>query len=147
MVTVYPVSQNFVIKIGKGRASVQIVVRPLKQKQRTDISSKSVTHDKGDIYIDNGLQCFLTLKHSIKDIKGIKLPNGKKFELNFESFQNEQVLTDDCVETLLNSELGTTLQFYAKDAINSTPHKIVNPVTRVPIEDVEIKPLDESKKK
>lgn len=146
MVTVYNVDQKFSIDIKTDNEEVvRFIVQPLRYRQKAKINSQSVSFDKGETFIDQGLSTFLTLKYSIKDIEGLVDSEGNKFKLEFESEGDDAILTDDCLESLLNSELGFVLNFYAKDAIVSTPHKIKNPVTLKPLDYVEFRPFKSDK--
>ncbi len=149
MVTVFPIDQKFSINIysdpKKKKGLVQIIVQPLRYKQRNLINAESVSHEKGETYIDQALSTFLTLKHSIKNVVGLKDVKGKPYKLTFEKIDDFEVLTDDCLESLVNCELGYTLNFYAMDAINNTPHKIINPMTKEPVDGVEFKPWIDKK--
>ena len=153
MVTVFPIDQKFSIDIYKdpkkktAKDRVQIVVQPLRYKQKNLINSQCVSSAKGETYIDESLSIFLTLKHSIKEVHGLKDPSGKNFKLEFDACDTYQVLTDDCTEALINCELGYVLSFYAKDAINGTPHQLINPATFRPLTGVEFKPRNKTSKK
>lgn len=149
MVTVYSIDQKFSIDIysdpKKKKGLVQIIVQPLRYKQKVIINSQTVTNVKGVTFIDQGLSTFLTLKYSIKKILGLKDPKGKEFKLSFETLDGCEVLEDDCLEALINCELGHVLNFYAVDAITSTPHNIINPATFKILENVEFKPWIDKK--
>lgn len=153
MVTVYPIDQKFVIDIfkdptkKKAKGEVQIIVQPLRYKQKTLINSQCVSFKEGETFIDQSISIFLVLKHSIKDVKGLNGPSGKPFKLKFEKVEEFEVLTDECVEALINCELGYVLNFYANDAITSTPHSIINPATGKLVVGVKFTPLDKSSKK
>ena len=153
MVTVFPIDQKFAINIFKdpkkrtAKERVQIIVQPLRYKQKTLINSQTVSYDKGETTFDQGLSTFLTLKHSIKEVKGLKDHKGNNFKLEFEKLDDYEVLTDDCAEALINCELGYVLNFYAKDAITSTPHEVRNPATFKALDNVEFKPWNQTTKK
>lgn len=144
MITVFPIDQKFLIKMDKG---VAIEVTPLRQKQKNLINSACVSVQKGETFHDVAMSTFLTLKHSVKGISGLVDVEGKDYKLDFEKLDDYEVLTDDCVEALLNCELGYVLSFYSSQAIYSTPHKIINPVTKKPLDGVEFVPDKDSKKK
>ena len=153
MVTVFGINQHFAIKCyanpkkKTSKGLVQFIVKPLRYAQKTKINTQTVSHVKGELTVDHALSTFLTIKYSLVDIKGLKDMHGKAYKLEFEKEDDYEILTDDCVEALINCELGYVLNFYAKDAINSTPHQIVNPATFRPLDGVEFKPWNEAIKK
>lgn len=153
MVTVFPINQFFTINIHEDpknktvEGRVQFIVQPLRYKQKVLINTATVSHVKGETFIDQGASTFLTIKHSLKKVTGLKGHDGKEFKLEFETVDDYEILTDECAEALVNCELGFILNFYAKDAITSTPHEIKNPATFKPLAGVEFKPWNEKSKK
>ena len=153
MITVYPIDQLFTINVYENKEEekglVQFIVKPLKYRDKNLINSRIVSRKNGDTFLDYSLSAFLTLKHSIKDIKGVVSPDGEEYKLSFEPHEDTEILTDACVEEILNCRVGYAVNFYAVEAINGTPQQLVNPVSGLPLKDIEFLPWnkEESKKK
>ena len=74
------------------------------------------------------------VKCAVKDIKGLKLPDGSDYELEFEN----NILTDKCIDDLTNIEGNNELFIACLGLLNGVPSEFINPLTGEKLEGVEI---------
>ena len=84
----------------------------------------------------------IAMKHAIKSIKGIECLDGSKYELELEG----DLLSDECVDDLLNLEHCPKLMIASTSFLKDIPTEIVDPSTGKKLEGVEVK-LPKGKKK
>ena len=63
---------------------------------------------------------FLAVKYTVKAVSGIIDSNGEKYELEFDG----DILSDDCVNDLLNLEICQEVGIAALNFLNGVPRKI-----------------------
>jgi hypothetical protein len=75
------------------------------------------------------------LKNAVKDIKGLKLPDGSDYKLEFDG----DSLSDECVDGLMNIKGITELNIACLDLLNGVPEdEFINPLTGQKLEGIEI---------
>lgn len=76
---------------------LEFKIAPLSYQQQIEIDSckKIVSGDEVDDY---GKKVFLMLKYSLKEVKGIKLHNGKPYKIELDDDGN---ITDECVNEII----------------------------------------------
>lgn len=77
---------------------VEVIFSPLNWQQKLEIASKMKMKDGKEI-LDHGMQLFLTIKYSVKEIKGIELMDSTPFQVDKEG----DVLTDDSASMVLDA--------------------------------------------
>lgn len=126
---VYSLTDRVHIKIGE----VVVAISPLSFKQKMEIQAEMIKFEsEKDV---NALMegSFKALKYAVKGVEGLTGSKGK-YELSFE----DGVLADNCVEELMNIEIGQTLTSICIGLINGVPREIINPMTKKPLEGVKI---------
>ena len=63
---------------------------------------------------------FLAVKYTVKEIKGVIDSGGEEYQLEFAG----DVLSDDCVNDLLNLEICSEIGIAALNFLNGVPTKI-----------------------
>lgn len=76
----------------------------------------------------------LAVKCAVKDIKGLTLPDGSPYKLEFENDK----LTDECVDDLTNIQGGSELFIACLNLISGVPQDFINPVTGQKLEGIEV---------
>lgn len=126
MAVVYRKQDRIKVKIG----SLVVKLAPLSYREKSEAQSMIMKNDPqaamdGSIY---AVRC------AVKEIEGIKLPDGSKYELQFEN----DMLTEECVDDLTNLEENDSLFVACLALLNGIPKKFINPVTGEEIEGVKI---------
>ncbi len=128
---IFKLSDRIKIKINE----VVLVVSPLSMTQKIEVqqflakSAATPTDVQSSI---NGAK--LAMKYAIKAIEGVELSDGSKYELELEN--NE--ITDECLEELLNSEIANEITLTSIGLLNGIPREIVDPTTGKPLKGVKI---------
>lgn len=116
------------IKVKVGNITVKISPLTYREKAEAQAMIMSNTTNAG---MDGSLYA---LKCCIKEIEGLKLPDGSKYELKFE----DDKLTDECVDDLTNIEENDKLFLACLAFLNGIPKKFINPITGEELEGVKI---------
>ena len=96
-------------------------------------AEKSAVHDA--ISKDPLKGSIEALKYCLKDIEGLTLADGSKYELEFEGDK----LTDNVIDDLTNIEGIDELYIVALNMLNAVPKdSFINPATGEPLEGIEI---------
>lgn len=134
MSVVYRVNDTFELKVGK----IVFSLSPLGYKVKADMQSSVLAGKPMDAAVK-------ALKNSIKDVKGLKLPDGSDYELSFEP--NGEV-SDNCIDDLLNIPEAAKLNVIAISLINGMPQgEFVDAETGKPMEGVSFVKKASSRKK
>lgn len=126
MATIYRKEDRVKVKIG----SLTVKLSPLSYREKAEaqnlIMSKNPTASMdGSIY---------AVKCAVKEIEGLKLPDGSAYELEFEN----GMLTDECIDDLTNLEENDQLFVACLSLLNGIPKKFINPLTGKELEGVKI---------
>ena len=141
MILVHPIDKIFKIEIGEGDQKITFSFSQLTYKHKNIVSNQSSRIEKGELLVDYGLQCFLTLKFSLKDVEGIFTLDDKGNEIPYKlDFDSDGIVKDDCLDSLLNSEVMDPLIYTAKDLLSGIPKEIRNPLTGEKVEGIEVIP-------
>jgi len=123
MSVVYRVSDTRELKID----SVTVTLRPLDYKIKADMQASVMAGKPMDAAV-------MALKHCIKGIKGLKLGDGKTYELEFET---DGALKENHIDDLLNIPESAKLSVIAVGLINGMPEgEFMDPETGVQMEGV-----------
>jgi len=126
---IYRTTDRISVKID----DVTIKLAPLTLLQKSEIQTYLAEASKGKG--QSGLQgAMLAVKYSLKDIKGVEDQDGNPYELKFDG----DVLADECVEELLNSEISDKMMITCSTLAVSIRDTIINPITNKPLEGVKI---------
>lgn len=143
MITVHPMGRRYGLEVSTGDEKITLVFSQLNYFSRNKIASITTSYKKGGVFIDSSLSCFYNIKHALKEIYGVIDAEGNPYKLKFEN-DNEE-LTDECVDELLSTELSDALLYTAASISNNIPTQILNPITKLPIEGLEIIPPEKLK--
>lgn len=86
---------------------------------------------------DQALTAFYVIKFGVKGVKGIVDEDGKPYKVAPEN--NE--LPDQVVEDLLAADFSSPLMLAAANLMAGLPDTIINPLTGLPLDGVEFKPI------
>lgn len=114
---IYRVTDRIPVKIG----DVEFKISPLSFIQRQEIQAKIIEAENG---VPMGLMeaARLAVKYAVKDLTGVTDSEGAEYTLEFEN----GVLTDNCVDDLLNSDDSQRLQLLCTTLIQGVPKKLVD---------------------
>jgi len=118
-------------RIGVKIDDIEIKLSPLSYLQKAELQAELMTASTGDM-ASIMKAAFKALKFTIKEISGIKDPQGHDLKLDFEG----DLLSDDCVNTLLNMEQTTKMVAVCSALIEGVPEHIMDPSTNEPLEGV-----------
>lgn len=112
---------------------VTITVTPFTYEQKIEVQSIMLQAAEGNII--KGIEgAKLALKYSLKEIEGVELMDGSSYELELEN----GVLTDECVEELLNSEITTKLTLISIALLTGIKSEFLDPQTGKKLEGVSL---------
>ena len=83
---------------------VSFLLSPLSVSHKAEIASL-VTNIAGKQNSDMIRSSLLSLKYSVKGVKGLKTVGGEDYKLDFEEDNESLGLTDECAEELMNLNL------------------------------------------
>lgn len=119
---------------------VTFYISPLTTAQKAELAQLDQEGNMIQSYFDKAKLAF---RMCLKDIDGAQDETGAAFKL---SFDEEDRLTEDCCETLLNGECSQELLIACMNFFNGVPKEFVNPATGKPLEGVSIVQGKSSKK-
>lgn len=128
---IYKISDRIKIKIG----DIVVKVSPLSFAQKSEIQADLIKFQQSKDIKDLMDSSFKAIKYAVKEIENID------YQLEFEG----NVLTDACVEDLLNCEINNQLVAACIAFLNGVPNQIINAETGKPLEGIEILPLELTK--
>lgn len=117
------------IKIG----SVTFTLAPLNKMHKVGLTQCTRIVKGEETYDLLGAQCYY-LKHSLKDVKGLKTYDNEDYELEFEG----DCLTDDCVSEILNIGQYSKLTIAAWQILDGIA-ELKDPITGEKLEGVTLK--------
>jgi hypothetical protein len=124
MSTVYRTSDRIDIKID----SVVFTVSPMDYKTKADIQSNVIAGRIMDAAV-------VALKNSVKDVKGLKNYDGSQYSLEFDE---NKILTDECINDLLNISESDKLSLVAVSLTQGMPKDQFTDDKGRPVEGVSI---------
>ena len=134
---IYRVTDRIPLKIH----DLEVTISPLTRMQKIDVELSAT----GDNLVKAGLNAAsLAIKYAVKDVKGLKDADGTDYKL---SLDPNGVLTDECVDDLMNMQFNAELGAVCMALLEKVPDKFVNPITGKPIEGVEFVKESNSEKK
>lgn len=133
---VYRVTDRIPIRIGE----VTVKLGPLHQWQKQELSSFQLM-DEGHQVEELAKANFYLIKASVKHVEGIEYATGGVFKCEFED-DTCSMLTDECANELLTTELKESLVVSCYAILNSIPKEICYPGTKKKVKDVEMLPVE-----
>ncbi len=128
------------VKIDIG--DVTISISPLSFNQKTEIQKYMIEAASGKI--ESGMKgAKLAIQYAVKSIDGVEDVDGNKYELELDN----DILTDECIEELLNSEINNELSLICINLLSGIPKEFIDPATNKPLEGVSIKKQKPKKNK
>lgn len=124
---IHKTTDKIKVKIGE----IIFYLSPLSWDQKQDILSDAKMVDGKASNRNSTYKC---LKYAVKGIEGATLADGSPYVLTMEN----GVISDECVEDILNLELSPKLIMACYSFVQGIPARIVNPVTGEIVEGVEI---------
>jgi len=113
---------------------IVVSITPLTYAQKKEIQTmliKGREPGNENLYIDASHDA---IKYAIKDVKGFTNTSGEEYKLEFQ----DGILSDECIDDLLNTEVSARLTAICLDLVNGIPSDLVDPVTLKPMEGVSI---------
>ena len=114
MSKIYRTSDKLPVKI----QDITFKISPLTFQHRSEIQSH--LSKAQDDFNEASIGSFKAIKYAVKEIDGVENYDGSDYKLEFE----DNVLTDDCVNDLLNLEVFLDL---ANSLIHGVPEHILGP--------------------
>ncbi|MGB0452604.1 MAG: hypothetical protein ACPGJV_02735 [Bacteriovoracaceae bacterium] len=112
-----------------GVEEVTFHLRPLSKEQKEEISN-CITMVEGEPSIDVAKSNSLYLKFALKDIEGVEGFDGEPYVLT----KNEQgLLTDECIEEVLQLNHREKLVMAAYQMLETIPDEFIHSVTGEPL--------------
>lgn len=111
-----------------------IKVAPLSGRQKVEMTSFYSQDAKGKFKVDKPAQEHFMIKHSIKEISGLKDADDNDYVLEFSG----DALTDECAEELLGFLVNTWFTVANTQAINGLYGEVISPLDNKPVKGVSI---------
>ena len=118
MIKIYKTSDLLPVKIH----DVEFKISPLTFEHRSAIQGILSEAAKNNDMAKMAEASFFAIKYAVKEIKGIESWDGSPFELEIK----DKVLTDECVNDLLNLEIFPELAKVSSALINGVPSQILD---------------------
>lgn len=113
---------------------VVVTIAPLSGSQKLEMTSMVRQNDDGKFYIDKNKQELFLVKHSVKEISGLKDMDEKDYALEFEGSH----LTNECAEEVLGFLVNTMFTFANTQAMKGLFGEVINPFSGESIKGVSI---------
>lgn len=117
---------------------VTVIVAPLSGSQKIEMTSFYKQGENGRILIDKPAQELYLVKHSVKEIEGIRDLDGNAYQLEFD---RNGFLTNDCAEEVLGYLANTFYTYANTQAIRGLFGEVLNPYTGEKLEGVSVERL------
>jgi hypothetical protein len=118
-------SDRFKIKMD----GVTVIVAPLSGRQKLEMTSLIKQGNDGKLYIDKASQELYLVKHSIKEIQGIKDHDGIDYNLEFDG----DCLSDTCGEEVLSFLVNTYFTVANTQIMNGIFGEVISPMSGKPV--------------
>ena len=136
MITVHGLGRKYQMVITDGEDKITFTFQQLSYFTKHDIAAAVTSIKNGVPFINQALQVFENVRHSLKEVEGLDDPEGNPYQLRF---ANDGTLEKTCVEELFSCEFSNTLQFAALKLDEVTiPTEIIHPTLGTPIEGIEV---------
>ena len=122
MSVVYRTSDRIKIKVG----GLVFKISPLNKFQKEKIQTLSLQ----DKLIQSATEA---IKCAVKSVDGLKDANGEEYQLELD---DNKELTEDCVDDLMNLEIGPQLATVCASLLSGIPKEFVDPYTGKKLEGV-----------
>lgn len=117
MAKIYKTSDRLPISIH----NINFKISPLTFAQRAEVQADLFAASKGDMAKATEAS-FKAVQYAVKEISGVESYDGTPYALTFA----DNILTDECVNDLLNLEIFPELTSVMTSLINGIPDKIVD---------------------
>lgn len=124
---------KFKISLGE----VVVTVSPLSGRQKIEMTSMIKQTPEGKFIIDKAAQELYLVKHSVKEIFGLKDLDEKDYELHFDG----KSLSDDCAEEVLGFLVNTMFTFANTQAMSGVFGDVVNPFNGEKLDGIKVERL------
>lgn len=135
MVKLYKTTDRVPVKID----TMTIEISTLTFEQKAEIQAEIVKGDPMSIV----RSARLAVKYGVKGIKGVETMDGNPYEVELEN----NVLTDECVDDILNIDQDDKISYVCTALLNGIPKDFVDPQTGEKIEGIKIQRSASRKKK
>jgi hypothetical protein len=132
MAIVYRNSDRVRIKID----DIEVLIKPLTYREKSEISQLMVDGKIGKAAVE-------AVKCAVKDVKGIKQLDGKKYELEFDNDK----LSENTIDDLMNLSHSKKLILVCLNLLSTIPEKFVDETTGEELEGVSIVKEKKTRKK
>jgi hypothetical protein len=113
-------TDRFLIKLG----DISTTIAPLSGRQKIEMTSLIKQDTCGKFFIDKPAQELFLIKHSIKEVTGLKDLDGNDYRLDF---AHDGSLSDECAEELLGFLVNTMFTFANTQVLSGLFGDVVNP--------------------
>lgn len=135
MVKLYKTTDRIPVKID----SLEFKISPLNFEQKSEIQALLITGEPMGIV----KAARLSVKYAVKDVSGIVDQDENEYILSFEN----GILTDECVDDLLNVDQDSKLSLVCTSLLHGIPKDFTDPQTGKPIEGITLQPGKSKKPK
>ncbi len=120
MARIYRTSDRIPVKVD----DITVTIAPLTFAQKTELQTIMLSAAKDPMNAVKGAR--LAIKFAVKSVAGLEDVNGDKYEVALDS---EGLLTDECVDELLNLQEQPKLIALCTQLIGGMPKGIMDPST------------------
>ncbi len=144
-IVVKPINKEFKVVVGKGKNKIEFFLKQLPYSIKSEITSLTTKVEQGQFMQDSGMVCFYNIMHGLKRVSGLHNVDGTMYKLKFEDREKSK-LTEECTEELLATSFSDEIIFIARELSEAVyPTKILHPLTKVPLKDIEVVPASKLK--
>lgn len=118
---------------------IEVHLNPLTHHQKNSIQSLLVAGNVDSLMAG----ATMAVKCAVKDVKGLKLPDGSDYQLQFDNGQ----ISDECMDDLMNIKCQSELSAICIAMVNGIPDEFINPETGEVFKGVKIIRDGDSEKK
>lgn len=128
MARIYRTSDRIPVRID----DIEVKLSPLSRHQKAEVTKLISGFSRGDITsTQEGV--VLAIRMSLKEIKGVEYSDGTPYKLEFDE---EGLITEECIEELLNLEMSQKLTMVCSNLMTGIPSQFTYE-SGEPIEGVE----------
>lgn len=114
---IYRVTDKIPVKIN----SLEFKISPLSYLQKQEVQAEIMKAEMGQpMALMNAAR--IAVKYSVKEVSGIEDMDGNAYELEFD---DSGVLSDNCVDDLLNCDQDQKLQVLCASLVQGVPQKLI----------------------
>ena len=134
MARVYRTTDKISVKID----DITVKISPLSYEQKSVIQSLLISGDPLSVV----KAAKESIRYAVKEVSGVEDSDGSVYELMFD----EGVLSDSCIDDLLNIDPEDKLSLVCTSLLNGIPKGFVDPQTGKPIDGITIERPKSGKK-